>query len=85
MTQIANKRRKTLRTRVLRGGVISFHHRGSDIECTVRDLSDAGACLLVESPVGIPDEFDLVLDCEKTPRHCRALWTRANKIGVEFH
>jgi len=84
MEQITAERRKASRTRVLRGGVISFHHLGAVLECTVRNLSAAGACLMVESPVGIPDAFDLVLDREKTPRHCRVIWRSPNKIGVAF-
>ena len=40
---------------------------------------------MVESPVGIPHEFDLVLDREKTLRRCRVVWWRAKQIGVEFH
>jgi len=84
MDQITAEQRKATRTRVLRGGVISFHHLGAVFECTVRNLSDAGACLMVESPVGIPNEFDLVLDREKRPRRCHVAWRSANKIGVEF-
>jgi hypothetical protein len=84
MDQIAAERRKASRTRVLRGGVISFHHLGAAFECTVRNLSEIGACLMVESPVGIPDEFDLVLDREKVPRRCHVVWRSANKIGVAF-
>jgi hypothetical protein len=84
MDQIAIQRRNAPRTRVLRGGVISFHRLGAVFECTVRNLSDTGACLMVESPVGIPNEFDLVLDREKVPRRCHVVWRSANKIGVAF-
>lgn len=82
--QVAIQRRRAPRTRVLRGGLISFHHLGATFECTVRNLSDTGACLMVESPVGIPNEFALVLDREKVPRRCRVVWRSANRIGVAF-
>jgi hypothetical protein len=39
---------------------------------------------MVASPVGIPDEFDLVLDREKVPRRCRIVWRAIKKIGVAF-
>jgi hypothetical protein len=84
MVGLALKNRKAPRARVLRGGVISFHCLGATIECTVRNLSDTGACLMVTSPVGIPNDFDLVLDREKVSHRCRVVWRRANKIGVEF-
>jgi hypothetical protein len=49
----------------------------------VRNLSDRGACLKVESPVGIPDTFDLVLD-NAPVRSCRVIWRKATELGVEF-
>ena len=85
MTQLASERRRTARHRVLRGGSISFHYLGAKIDCTVRNFSEAGACLVVTSPVGIPNHFDLVLDREKVPRHCHVVWRNANRLGVEFH
>lgn len=79
-----NDKRRAPRSRVLRGGVISFRHLGTTIDCTVRNLSKTGACLIVASPVGIPNEFELVLDRDKVPRTCRVAWRAADRIGVEF-
>jgi len=76
--------RRTQRSRVLRGGVISYRHLGTTIDCTVRDLSLGGACLTVRSPAGIPNEFDLMLDRDKLTRHCRVAWRGADRIGVAF-
>jgi hypothetical protein len=50
---------------------------------TVHNLSDRGACLNVESYIGIPDTFDLVLD-NAPVRSCRVTWRKATQIGVEF-
>jgi hypothetical protein len=78
------ERHKTARYRVLQGGSISFQHLGAKIDCTVRSLSEAGVCLMVTSPLGIPNEFNPVLDRENTPRRCRVIWHSANRIGVKF-
>jgi hypothetical protein len=78
------EKRQGSRRRVLKGGKISFHQLGTSTDCTVRNLSQLGACLIVTSPVGIPDEFDLVMDSDKTPRRCRVEWRSANQIGVSF-
>lgn len=80
----APEKRRAARQRVLRGGVICIHQLGSTVQCTVRNLSETGACLLVTTPVGIPSEFTLVLDREKVPRHCRIVWRATKKIGVVF-
>jgi len=77
-------KRRALRSRVLRGGVISFRQLGTTIDCTMRNLSETGACLMVTSPVGIPSEFELVSDRDKVPRHCRVVWRAADRIGVAF-
>jgi hypothetical protein len=46
----------------LEAGAIEFG--GSAIDCTVRNLSTTGAALDVPSPVGIPEEFDLVVSSD---------------------
>ena len=81
-TPIQN-RRKAGRHRVLKGAHITFKDHRATIDCTVRNLSERGACLKVESPIGIPDTFDLVLD-PASVHHCRVTWRKATQIGVDF-
>jgi hypothetical protein len=38
----------------------------------------------VESPIGIPDQFELFLSADKSRRQCRVVWRSAYQIGVEF-
>jgi hypothetical protein len=84
MNQPFTEKRAAARRRVFKAGTISFHQLGSAIDCTVRSLSETGACLFITSPVGIPDEFDLLLESDRTTRRCRVAWRAANKIGVMF-
>lgn len=70
------------RKRVLKAGTIEF--AGGGIDCTVRNLSDTGAALSVESPVGIPAEFKLVVVSDQVSRMCRVVWPKANRIGIHF-
>ena len=74
--------RKTPRHRVLKAGTISFG--GAGISCTVRNLSDTGAALDVTSPVGIPQEFVLVVEADNSSRPCRVVWRKERRIGVTF-
>ena len=69
------------RRRTLKPGTISFG--GGTIDCTVRNLSDAGAALDVTSPVGIPDRFTLVVDTDRQ-KPCRIVWRKEKRIGVRF-
>jgi hypothetical protein len=51
------ERRAAQRQRVFKAGTIEFD--GSGIDCTIRDMSPAGAALDVASPAGIPHEITL--------------------------
>ena len=56
-----DEKRGTQRQPILKAGTISFH--GSGIDCLVRNMSDEGANLEVESQIGIPNSFDLARAC----------------------
>ena len=72
------EKRTVLRRRVLKAGKIA----GSVIDCTVRNLSKVGAALDVPTPVGIPDQFDLVIPSDALRLSCRVIWRI--RIGVRF-
>ena len=65
---------------MLKAGTISFD--GAGISCTVRNLSDTVASLEVVSPLGIPTEFDLIIESDNTTRRCRVVWWKELRIGV---
>lgn len=70
------------RSRTLKAATIAFN--GGVIDCVLRNLSDTGAQLEVTSPVGIPDQFELMLTGESAHRPCRVVWRKATRIGVSF-
>jgi hypothetical protein len=52
------EKRNIPRLRTLKGGSVLFGV-ASAIDCVIRNMSETGAQLAVESPVGVPDEFTL--------------------------
>ena len=53
--------------------------------CTLYDVSQEGAQLVVADPHTLPNEFTLVLGYEgKTRRFCRVTWRSGADIGVKF-
>jgi hypothetical protein len=80
MEKPTQERRKAGRHRVLKGAHIIFKGHGAAIDVRPQP---GGACLGVESPIGIPDTFDLVLD-DASVRSCRVTWRKATQIGVAF-
>ena len=78
-----DERRKLLRHRTLKAGLISFN-RAATINCRVRNLSLVGACLEVASQVGIPDDFTLLIESDQAKHPCHVVWRTATRMGVEF-
>ena len=74
--------RASPRLRTLKRGLIIFG-TAPTLECVIRNMSDLGALLML-NPVGLPDEFTLVIKPEMVKRACRVAWRLADKIGVQF-
>ncbi len=78
------ERRSWPRARVLKKGRIVFNQRRSVIDCTIRNLSPAGALLVVKSLIGIPDRFDLSVDSDAVSHAASVTWKRGDQLGVKF-
>ena len=78
------ERRNKRRQRTLKAGKIVFNQQRSVVDCTARDFTDEGACLVVESTVGIPDAFELLVPIDNLKRPCQVVWKSAGRIGVKF-
>jgi PilZ domain len=78
------ERKRYPRLRTLKRGKIVFERRSCVIDCTVRNVSAAGACLELPSTLGVPDRFDLQIATEKYPRSCRVAWKDETRVGVTF-
>ena len=80
---VSSERRLFPRRRALRGGRMVFNSASSTINCTLRNISDAGARLDVASVLGVPDVFDLKLEGQPR-RSCEVVWRNSGAIGVVF-
>jgi PilZ domain len=74
--------RISVRQRVLKAGTIEFG--GGAIDCTIRNISSTGAALNVNSPIGIPDRFILVLPADELHMPCHVVWRKPKRIGIAF-
>jgi diguanylate cyclase (GGDEF)-like protein len=70
--------------RTLLAGKVISNFGQSTIDCVVRRLSDHGATISVESPLGIPRHFQLVITDEGIPRPCKVAWQSDKELGLEF-
>jgi PilZ domain len=76
-----DEHRKAKRMRMLKSGKILLGSHA--VPCTVRNLSDAGACLEVQTTVGIPSMFEFVMPSQP-PRTCKVVWLGETRMGVHF-
>jgi hypothetical protein len=53
------------------------------IPCAVRNISEIGACLKVQTTEGIPEEFDFLFAGEPA-RACKTVLRDYTQIGVKF-
>jgi hypothetical protein len=79
-----DERRSIARQRTFKGGTIKFGP--ATIDCVVRNLSSLGANLSVESPIGIPERFDLVVSRDHShPRRARVIWRTERRIAFALN
>jgi hypothetical protein len=77
------ERRAHRRDRITTQGVIWRDDPYSIVICTVRDMSPAGAGLLLPDGVSaLPNEFALTFD--RATRHCVLVWRQLGRAGVKF-
>ena len=74
--------RRGLRERTLKAGSI-LSDRAAAIDCLVRNISESGVCLEVESPVRVPENFTLVIGHDPK-RPCQVAWRSERWIGAYF-
>lgn len=76
------ERRTAHRHRVLKSGQIRFG--SSAVDCTIRDISNTGARIIVRSPLWFPEAFTLVTVANDSARQGHIVWRRDGQIGVAF-
>ena len=76
------EKRTAQRYRVFKGGSITFEDSG--IACTVRNMSEGGAAIDLDSPVTLPQSFKLAIARDNFVRNCRAVWRNDRRIGLAF-
>jgi len=75
-----NERRRS--SRCLRGRLY-FHRNGRKSQrCLILDAFYEGARIIVDNPVGIPDEIDLYIPKRKRFAHASVRWRHGRRLGL---
>jgi hypothetical protein len=79
-----DEKRKRSRRRVLKEGKIIFADGMRLIDCTIRDLSESGARLLIANSVSVPETFRLFEKSSGMVYPASVAWRQPSAIGVKF-
>jgi len=77
-------RRRSVRGKVIYGGVAEFNERGSTIDCVVRNISEQGACVEFDPGATLPQHINLTIARKNRSFLARLIWRHANKVGLAF-
>ena len=77
-------RRHSVRNRVLLGGVAEINESGSTMDCVVRNLSEQGACVELESAAKLPDQMRVTIAQKGRSFLAQMIWRQANRVGLAF-
>lgn len=76
------EKRAAQRHRVFKGGTITFESSG--VACTVRNMSEGGAAIDLDTSVTVPQSFKLWIARDNFMRNCRTVWRNDKRIGLAF-
>lgn len=72
------------RAKVLRSGKIIYNNKMSVSDCKIRDISQTGCRIAMESTAGIPKNFTLQILNGDTMHECEVAWRSSMAMGVRF-
>ncbi len=83
LTTAEEQRRVAKRQRVLKGAKIVLDDWRA-IDCTLRDTSETGAKIIINSTSNIPQKFRVYFVSDNTMRDAQIAWKHHNMLGVHF-
>ena len=84
MIQDFHERRSTPRSRVFFGGEILIDSELPPVECHIKNVSDAGASLVVQSADPLPNQFNLFIRKTNERRRAVVTWNNGRQLGVAY-
>jgi hypothetical protein len=82
---MAGEKRTSVRRDARYSVWIAYGDDRSLVPCTLLDVSQSGARLMLPGNEDVPDKFVLLLsEHGRASRQCRVAWRRKDKVGVEF-
>lgn len=83
-TPPADKKKRTReRTPTFRAGRVIYSGR-NEIACIIKDLTEAGARIVLDGEAGLPPEVTLVISQSAARRPATVAWQKEREVGLSF-
>ena len=77
-------RRNERRSRVLKGGKLIFQNRTIVLDCSVRDLTPAGAHIRTAEAHALPVDLELLVISQQAIYPAKVQWQKGAEAGLSF-
>ncbi len=84
MTERQTERRAVVRQKAFLKAVAFYNNRSASVECTLRDISDNGARLVLVSDVLVPNLIELEIPSKKLSGPATVQWRNGCEVGISF-
>jgi len=84
-TVVETENRAERRRRALKSGNVLFNGGYMSYACTIRNLTDNGAMVEMETTGGIPTEFDFRIKGDARRYKAKIIWREPRKMGLQFN
>lgn len=81
---VETDRRRSHRRRTLKEGRVVSNDHSTVFDCLIRDMSEGGARLKLETTQEIPDEFYLYIVHLRRRAKVEVRWRTGDTLGIEF-
>lgn len=78
------RRRPPPRRRVLLGGLITYAQGTHCFSCAIRDLSESGVRITMNSRHALPSSVFLINLRDRVAYECRTVWSKGAEAGLAF-
>jgi len=74
--------RKLCRQRTLKNAILIRNDEKISLRCTLKNTSEYGALVMLESVVPVPHEFELLIEADQLIASCKIVWRNGKMIGA---
>jgi PilZ domain len=78
------ERRPGRRKRVLLAGMVTYANGAHSFDCTIRNLSETGAQVVIGKNAQFPSDFYLINIRDRVVYDAKVVWNKGSEIGVQF-